>query len=139
MIARRDMLGTTGLAGLFGAIAPGSAPADPQQPSERAIADIADAVTELRKTIAKEREFPELTAIREPIRNYLRATSKYPDFIDVGTDVWQTIYDWHIRWHQPVSVARDANGRYIMSVMFTTVVLRPDTVPNYIGTPYDSK
>jgi hypothetical protein len=34
---------------------------------------------------------------------------------------------------------RDVQGRYTMQFMATTLVLRPDLVPNYIGTPYDNR
>jgi hypothetical protein len=60
-----------------------------------------------------------------------------PDFIDVGSDIWIMVYDWHVKHFQPLSLSRDAGGRYLLLFMQTTLVLRADAVPNYIGTPYD--
>jgi hypothetical protein len=139
MVARRQMLGTTGIAGIAATMWPRPDAADAPQSSEKALADVASEIDDLRKEIASQRNFPELGAVREQQRNFVRATGKYPDFIEVGVDVWQGIYDWHVRWHQPISLARDPNGRYTISLLVTTIVLRPDTVPNYIGAPYDSK
>lgn len=138
MIARREVLGATGLAGLLGAVLPAPAAAA-QQSVERAMADVATAIDMFRKNWTNERAFPELAGVREQVRAFVRATGKYPDFVDVGYDVWQGIYDWHIRWQQPIAMARDASGRYVMSVMMTTIVLRHDSTPTYISTGYDAK
>ena len=54
------------------------------------------------------------------------ATRKYPDFLEIGLDVWDNIWDWHVVYQQPLNVTRVADGRYAMSFMFTTLLLRPD-------------
>jgi hypothetical protein len=38
--------------------------------------------------------FPELDAVREAQKTYLRTSGKFPDFIEVGTNVWYAIYGW---------------------------------------------
>lgn len=136
MIGRRQMIGTTGLAGLFGAAAPG---VGGEQASDRAVADIRTAIDDLRKAIVQPRSFSEIAAVRDQQRTFLRASGKFPDFIDVGINVWFAIYDWHILWQQPVTVTRDAAGRYLLPLVATTVVLRPDLLGDFIGTPYDLK
>ena len=56
----------------------------------------------------------------------MRSTQKYPDFIEIGIDVWDNIYDWHVVHQQPVNMTRTSDGRYAMVFMFTTLLLRPD-------------
>lgn len=137
MIGRRQVLGFSGIAGLFGA-GPASA-SDAEQVSDRALADVKTAIDDLRKDAIQQRSFPQIAAVRDQQRTFLRSAGKFPDYIEVGVDVWQGIYDWHILWQQPVSVTRDQTGRYTIPLMGTNVVLRPDMVGNYIGTAYDTK
>jgi len=82
---------------------------------------------------------PELARIREQQRVFLRANQKFPDFIEVGITVWESVFDWHIRHQQPLSVSRNAENRYIMAVAFTTLVLRPELQENYVGIGMDSR
>ena len=71
---------------------------------------------------------PELAHIREQQRVFLRANQKFPDFIEIGINVWESVYDWHVRHQQPLSISRNAEGRYTMMVALTTLVLRPDYI-----------
>ena len=152
MLARRRMLGTTLFGGLLGSAIPASmsapsrtaAEAGPDeqnnQASERQLTEIADALKDLRKAIeAPQGAFVEILPIRQKQVDYLKATNKFPDFIDVGLDVWFTLHDWHIKHLQQPALGRDANGRYTMSVMGTQLVMRPDLVPTFISAPYDSR
>jgi hypothetical protein len=75
--------------------------------------------------------------IREQQRQWIRAHRKYPDFIEIGLDVWDDLYDWHVRYQQPLNIARLTDGQYAMSFHFTTLILRPDFELNYISPPYD--
>ena len=62
-----------------------------------------------------------------------------PDFIDVGSDLWFAAYDWHVRWQQPITIARDAMGRTTLALLQTALVLRPDSAANYLSLPYDAR
>jgi hypothetical protein len=154
MLARRRMLGTTLFGGLLGSAIPASvsartrtaaeAEAEPaeqsNQPSERQITEIVDALKDIRKAIeAPPGAFVEMLPIRQKQMDYLRSTNKFPDFIDVGLDVWFAVHDWHIRHMQQPVLGRDANGRYTIAVMGTQLVMRPDLVPTFISAPYDSR
>ena len=152
MLARRRMLGTTLFGGLLGSAIPASVSArsrtapeagpDEQnnQASERQLTEIADALKDLRKAIeSPQGAFVEILPIRQKQVDYLKATNKFPDFIDVGLDVWFAVHDWHIKHLQQPALGRDANGRYTMSVMGTQLVMRPDLVPTFISAPYDSR
>ena len=59
--------------------------------------------------------------------------------IDVGVTVWTAVYDWHVRWKQPLVLGRDSNGRYTLVLGFTTLVLRHDSTPTLVGIPYENR
>ncbi len=141
MLARRRMLGTTLFGGLLGSAIPASGAADQSnQASDRQLTEIADALKDLRKAIeAPQGAFVEVLPIRQKQMDYLRSTNKFPDFIDVGLDIWFAVHDWHIKHLQQPALGRDANGRYTISVLGTQLVMRPDLVPTFISAPYDSR
>jgi hypothetical protein len=80
---------------------------------------------------------PTLERVRDALRVFIKSNSRYPDYLDVGLDVWEDVYDWHVRYRQPLNVARLPDGRYGMAFMFSTLVLRHEMAPNYIGPGYD--
>ena len=61
------------------------------------------------------------------------------DFIEVGTDVWQQVYDWHVRFQQPIAIGRTPEGRYSIILIATNLVMRPDMAPGFIGIAYDNR
>ena len=154
MLARRRMLGTTLFGGLLGSAIPASlsarsrtgaeAEAGPSdegtQMSDSQVTKIVDALKDVSRAIeAPLGAFVEILPIRQKQMDYLRSTNKFPDFIDVGLDVWFAVHDWHVRHLQQPTLGRDANGRYTISVMSTQLVMRPDLVPTFISAPYDSR
>jgi len=124
--------------GLFAGLA-ALVPAQSRSTSQRTDdSDVAKAIADLKDTITQAiQTSPELSRIRDQQRIYLKANQKFPDFIEVGIAVWESIYDWHVRHQQPLAVTRTAEGRYAMTVTFTTLLLRPDFVENYLGTGFD--
>ena len=154
MLARRRMLGTTLLGGLLGSAIPASlsarsrtaadAEAGPSeqsgQMSDSQVTKIVDALKDVSRAIeAPPGAFVEILPIRQKQMDYLRSTNKFPDFIDVGLDVWFAVHDWHIKHLQQPALGRDASGRYTISLMGTQLVMRPDLVPTFISAPYDSR
>ena len=97
------------------------------------------AVQGFREELARQATFWEIGPVRDQLRAFLRSAGKFPDFIEVGSDVWQQVYDWHVRYGQPITVSRTADGRYTILLMQTLVVMRPDLTPGYIGLPYDNR
>ena len=78
-------------------------------------------------------------AIRQQQRTFLMSAHKYPDFIEVGINVWEDVYDWHVKQRQPITATRLADGRYAMVFMFTTLILRPEQDANFVGFPFDAE
>ena len=107
--------------------------------SDRATEEVAKAVRAIHDEISRQNSFWEIATVRDAIRTFLRTNGKFPDFIEVGTEIWQQAYDWHVRFQQPVMVGRSAEGRYTITLMATTVIMRPDLAQSYIGPPYDSR
>ena len=134
---RRELFSTAAFAG----VASGVFPHDTilEQPSDRSVEEVAHAVDRLTAEIHIRRVFPELDAIREAQKTFLRTTGKFPDFIEVGMNVWYAIYDWHVKWQQPITLGRDASGHYTLSLTQTAVVMRPEQTLTFIGPPYDNK
>ena len=139
MVQRRDLVGGGLVAGLASMMAP-AAEADAAVEDEQSTT----AINRLRETF--ERQFDQVyssrwrgvSRVREQQRTWLMSTRKYPDFIEIGIDVWDNIWDWHVVYQQPLSVTRVADGRYAMSFMFTTLLLRSDQKPDFVGYAFDA-
>jgi hypothetical protein len=141
-VERRNLVGGGLLAGLTSLLATESSAAAAQRGDSDD--QIAAAVSALRRALEHQfdvRLGPSRTIakIREQQRVFIRGSQKYPDFIEVGLEVWESVYDWHVRNLQPVTMTRTSDGRYTMLFLFTTLVLRPDLDVNYVGYAYDAK
>lgn len=135
MIDRRELLT---LGGLLGVAAPANGEALAVGQNESVLHDIANELKNLRTAVTQPQPFGEIAGVRDRQFEYLRGNGKFPDFIDVGVNVWISIYDWHVRERQQLMLSRDSNnGRYIMMLNFTGIVLHQEALPNFIGIPYD--
>ena len=143
MVNRRALINGTALGGALLAVnAPASAALGSEavaDVSDRQMEDVVKAERSIGTEIGRQSTFWEIAAVREPIRAFLRANLKFPDYLDVGTDVWQQVYDWHVRFQQPLTLGRTTDGRFTILLLATTIVMRPEQTPNYIGLPYDSR
>jgi len=142
MVGRRDVLGGALLTGLNGAF--GESPvAEPGAAAEDTSEAAANAIDRLRTLVERTSTPSTATAaialIRQQQRAYIRSHDKYPDFIEVGLGVWEEVYDWHVRYQQPITAARLADGRYMIGFMFTNLILRPDQALDYIGFGFDNE
>ena len=143
MVARRHVMGGTLLAGLAGLMMPRSAAATERSSQEDGAT--ARAVDRLRDVIEKQGSACDLgpcgpvASIRAQQKVFLRANHKFPDYIDVGVDAWEAVYDWHVKNAQEIQVNRLSDGRYGIRFMFTIVVLRDDQTPAFIGWGYDAR
>lgn len=141
MVERRALVGGGLVAGLTALVGESSAAAAAADDDNQ---QISGAIERLRKTF--ESQFDQsyaslwhgIARIRQQQRQWMRSTQKFPDFIDIGLDVWDNVYDWHVAHQQPISMGRATDGRYTMVFMFTTLVLRPEQAVDYVGFAYDS-
>jgi hypothetical protein len=140
MIDRRQMLTVSGL---LGALAPaGEAAYGDAQMSDRSAADVISGLQKIGNAlaaVAAQGSFDAILPLRTRQVDYLKANAKFPDFIDVGADVWMAVHDWHVRLQQPLTLGRDPLGRYTLMLGYTMLVLRPDVVSNFISAPYDNR
>jgi len=154
MIDRRQLLSSTVVAGLIGLTDTADAGAAPAAvvaagddgdggQTPRDMADLARAIDSMSANLATAISLPsrfrEIASIRNAQKEFLIAHAKLPDFIEVGVNVWFDVYDWHIRWQQPISMGRDVNNRRTIALFETLVVLHIDQPANFVGQPYDSK
>lgn len=141
MVERRDVIGGGLAAGLAAAFGGGDVSAQTRRETSDAIADvkIADAIDKLRESIERQHESPEIFQIRAQQRTFLKANQKFPDYMDVGIDVWERMHDWHVRNRQPLTIVRTNDGRYGMAFGVTTLLLMPQQVGNYISWGSDNR
>jgi hypothetical protein len=135
------MLGSGLLAGLRGAfgVSPDAEPAAAAEDTSEAAAGAIDRLRALiERTSAPSTASASIALIRQQQRTYIRSHDKYPDFIEVGLGVWEEVYDWHVRYQQPITTARLADGRYVIGFMFTNLILRPDQAIEYVGFGFDN-
>ena len=138
---RRNLVGgglLAGAAALLGDAAQAEAAATQRGDVDgEAVARAVDRLTDLaRRRLAIS---PELSRIREQQHTFLKSNQKFPDYIEVGIDVWESVHDWYVRHQQPVAMSRTADGRYVMTVMFTTLILRADQAGGYVGFAFDAR
>jgi len=134
MFSRRDLI--TG--SVFGSLSPalgaqrGSVPVNTDDVESR-LSEIRDALKGLGHLSLSS----EISQVRDRQRTHFRINQKLPDHIDIGLQIWERLYDWHLENHLPLLVTRRTDGRMEMQVMMTALVLRSDVGDYFIGTPYD--
>jgi hypothetical protein len=144
MVSRRELLsgGVLSLAGAGGAARRDEVPQDIDlRPALSAtsggVAGVREQLERDTAGLAISRDF--ISQIRKVQKQHYRTHGRFPIWIDIGIDVFESVYDWHIRNLQVPTVARDAAGRITVSFFFSTLTCRPDFEPNYISAPYDEK
>ena len=140
MVQRRDLVGGGLVAGFASLMATSAEAAPPAADDD----ETASAVNRFRDVYERQLEqvygtrWKGVTRVRQQQRTWLLSTRKYPDFIEVGLDVWDNVYDWHVAYQQPLNVQRLADGRYAMAFMFTTLLLRSDQNADFVGYAFDA-
>ena len=148
---RRDLVNGGLVAGLTALVAPapaeagsaggGAAGGGGQDGDQR----VASAVLELRRSLEQQYQSQQqgpwagVAAIRRQQHDWLKSAQKYPDFIEIGVGIWDSIHDWHVRHQQPINMTRLDDGRYAMAFMFTTLLLRPDMAAEFVGYPFEAE
>jgi hypothetical protein len=148
MLTRRDMV-TTGALGAFSAVASptpdaGEATAEAQSPetvSAQALSSIANDLDQIRIQMREALIGPSLNAgviadVRKQFQFFLKSNLKFPDYCEIGTAVFLDVYDWHVRYQQPIEMSR-VDNRMAIRFMFTWLILRPEQAEGYVGIPFD--
>ncbi len=146
MISRREVV-TAGVLGTLSNAAM-AAPEETQgssqgdQGAERQLAQIQKVLSNLNVIVDSGLRGPNLNAgfigdIREKFTIHLRSSGKFPDFMEIGTNPFYDVYDWHIRHNQPVQIVRISEQRFAIQFMFTQLIVRWEQDPRYLGQPYD--
>ena len=141
MLSRRDVIA----GGVVGSLAGGSAsPAEAEQNEAIAAAlrQIEEHLEQLRSQFDRAFNTISLSAgpigrLREVFEQFLRSNGKFPDVCEIGAGVFYDVYDWHIRNRQQLVVLRQADNRYTIQFMFTTLILKFENQANFVGYPYD--
>lgn len=139
MLSRREVLA----GGLVGGLAGETTDAVEGQAGEReALRQIESAIENLGESL--DRGFNNLpmtagyiAALRKNFDNFIRGNGKFPDFCDVGLNCFYQVYDWHVRNRQQIIATRQGDNRYTIQFMFTTLILRFENEPSFVGIPYD--
>ena len=128
MLSRRELLNGVALGG-----APGLLGVEAGQDSQslregtRVLENIRDELEAGRTTCAAA-ICQEVAQLRRHQHAFLKSSRKFPNFIEVGIDVWERVHDWQLET-QAVGIARQPDGRY-------TLLLKPDAADDFIGYPY---
>jgi hypothetical protein len=75
--------------------------------------------------------------IRDAQRTYFKNTGRFPQYVEVGYNVFQAVVDWLVAVQQPVTISLVTEGRYAVAFLATTIVLRQDFQDNYVGQGFD--
>jgi hypothetical protein len=141
-MTRRFAFRSALLAGFVAAalVAPFEATAGEQGSDAQVVAALKDVESALRRQEeARNAHWGQVRRVQEQQRIFLKAWHRYPQFIEVGARVWEGLIEWHVREQQMLNVTRTADGRYVMTFMFTTLLMRPDLEDNYVGPGLDSE
>ena len=149
MMSRRTVLNGTALGGALAALTPqpvleaGGDEAVQGNPDRVNVTIDTSAITSsinaLRTEVRRQDTFWEIEPVRDQLKTFLRQAGKYPDYIEVGTDIWHQVYDWHVRYQQPMTLARNAEGRYTILLFSTQVIMRTELTATYLGQGYDNR
>ena len=138
MVERRAVVGGSLLASLSTLMSPAGAEAAAD------LEGVSGSIDHLRRAVETQfasvytNKWQGVSRIRQQQHTWMRSTQKYPDFIEIGIDVWDNIYDLHVVHQQPVNMTRTSDGRSTMVFMFTTLLLRPDQSADYVGFAFDA-
>jgi hypothetical protein len=131
MITRRELIASG-----IGATAAANAGETVVMQDTALLSSMLTELREIRRSVSLEGTMA-VGQIREAQRVFFKNTGRFPDFVDVGFAVFQSVVDWLIAVQQPLTINRIADGRYSVEFIGSTVVLRADFSDTYVGQGYD--
>ena len=135
MISRRNLLASGVGAGAL-MVPEDVAATSPQSDDARYYTEMISELREIRRAVSVDGT-QAIANIRAAQRTYLKNSGRFPEFVDVGYDVFQSVVDWLVAVRQPVTINRLTDGRYTVALFASTIVLRPDFPDSYVGQGYD--
>jgi hypothetical protein len=121
--------------------------ADEEQSADTAqirqgLRDIRDSLNDVRTALDRGLVQPGIAhghvgRVRDALTVFLRGAGRFPEFCDIGANVFYDVYDWHIKYAQPIQLSRTADNRLAIQFMFTQLILRWENEPNFVGVPYE--
>jgi len=142
MISRREVV----TAGVLGTLATANPSETAQSSSDvqalkEGFKSLEDKVGDLKTSLEQglrgnSMNYGHVGAVKDKISRFARLSGKFPDFCDIGIDVFYDVYDWHVRQQQQINIVRMSDQRIAIQFMFTQLLLRWENEPTYIGTPY---
>jgi len=148
MISRRDVV-TAGVLGTLvstGTAERAEAQPAPTNPGEFILRDgfnkLDTSVDEFKAAVdqglrGNSMSFGNVGQVKAVIQKYIKTSGKFPEYCDIGLDVFFDVYDWHVRHQQQIQITRMADQRMAIQFMFTQLVLRSENDDRYVGTPFD--
>ncbi len=141
MMNRRDMLS----AGLLGGLAPAGEGAVQDQSDvvlRDGLRNLDSSIDEFRDRLegslrGNSMNYGGVALVKNEVMRYLKASGRFPEYLDIGVALFFDIYDWHVRNQQQIQIARIADQRMTIQFMFTQLVLRWENAEGYIGQAYD--
>ena len=141
MMNRRDMLS----AGLLGGLAPAGEGAVQDQSDvvlRDGLRNLDSSIDEFRDRLegslrGNSMNYGGVAQVKNEVMRYLKASGRFPEYLDIGVALFFDIYDWHVRNQQQIQIARIADQRMAIQFMFTQLVLRWENAEGYIGQAYD--
>lgn len=146
MISRREVV----TAGVLGTLS-NAAMAAPEAAQSQSPADMAmqTQLGEIRKTLSSINNNldaglrgPGLSDgfigdIRDKFTIHWRSSGKFPDFMEIGSDPFYDVYDWHVRHGQQIQIIRINDQRFAIQFMFTQLIVRWEQDRRFLGQPFD--
>jgi hypothetical protein len=141
MISRREVV----TAGMFGTLATASPALAEIQQDVQAVKEgfgkVEDALRDLKNATdqglrGNSMNYGYVAQVKDKVSRFAKLSGKFPDFCDIGLDVFYDVYDWHVRHQQQINIVRLSDQRIAIQFMFTQLILRWENESNYVGTPY---
>jgi len=144
MISRREVVTAGVLGSLTGSAVTAEASQNDQDEAQmRAILNrMVSEMQRMNTTLGQGLVGPGLDAgpiadIRARFTVHVRSAGKFPDFLEIGTNLFYAVYDWHVRHGQQIQITRIAEQRFAIQFMFTQLIVRWEQDLNFIGVPFD--
>jgi len=143
MISRREVV----TAGVLGSLAGTASAAQTEQSADTAavinqLGMIRKELSNMQSTLDQGLRGPGLgtgfiSDIRDRLTVHWRSAGKFPDFMEIGTDPFYDVYDWHVRHAQQIQIVRLAEQRFAIQFMFTQLIVRHEMDRRFLGQPFD--